>query len=70
MGKFQVQAKKEGWDEDEISYVLEKCTAGDYNNLLRTLMNHCNMESESVTIDRDEDDMPDVVYVNGVPYRK
>ena len=70
MGKFQIQAKKEGWDQDEISYVIDKCMSGDYDNLLRTLMTYCDMDSESVEIDRDEDDMPDVVYVNGIPYRK
>lgn len=70
MGKFQVQAKKEGWDADEISYVVEKCMSGNYDNLLCVLMNYCDMDSEEVTIDRDEDDMPDVVYVNGIAYRK
>lgn len=70
MGAFQSRARKEGWDQDEISYVIEKCMSGDYDNLLCVLMSYCNMDSEDVTIDRDEDDMPDVVYVNGVAYRK
>ncbi len=70
MGAFQKQAKREKWDQDEISYVIDKCTSGDYDNLLRTLMEYCDMDSEDVSIDRDEDDMPDVVYVNGIAYRK
>jgi len=70
MGAFRSRAKKEGWDQDEISYVIEKCMSGDYDNLLCVLMNYCDMDSEDITIDRDEDDMPDVVYVNGVAYRK
>lgn len=70
MGTFQKRAKEEKWDQDEISYVIEKCMSGDYNNLLRVLMNYCDMDSEEVTIDRDEDDMPDVVYINGIAYRK
>lgn len=70
MGQFQKRAREEGWDSDEISYVIEKCMSGDYNNLLCVLMEYCDMDSENVIIDRDVDDMPDVVYVNGVSYRK
>lgn len=70
MGAFSKQARREGWDNDEISYVTHKCMSGDYDNLLRTLMEYCDMDSEDVSIDRDEDDMPDVVYVNGIAYRK
>lgn len=70
MGAFQAQAKREKWDSDEIEYVLKKCRACDYNNLLCVLVSYCDMNSEDVEIDRDEDDMPDVVYVNGVAYRK
>ena len=70
MGKFQAQAKKDKWDMDEISYVLDKCMSSDYNNLLCVLMEYCSMDSESVQIDRNIDDLPDVVYVNGVAYRK
>jgi hypothetical protein len=70
MSKFSIQAKKEGWDMDEIDYVITKCKSGDYNNLLCVLMNHCEMDSENISIDRDENDLPDVVYVNGVTYRK
>ncbi len=29
MGSFSRQARKEGWSEDEISYVIEKCTEID-----------------------------------------
>jgi hypothetical protein len=70
MAAFQSRAKREGWDQDEISYVIEKCMSGNYDNLLCVLMNYCDMDSEDITIDRDEDNMPDVVYVNGVAYRK
>lgn len=70
MGNFRTQAKNEKWESDEIDYVINKCMSGDYNNLLCTLMEYCDMDSESVSIDRNDDDMPDVVYVNGIPYRK
>lgn len=41
MGAFQRQARKEGWTKDEIHAVLTECRSGDYNNLLRVLMDHC-----------------------------
>jgi hypothetical protein len=41
MGAFQAQAKREGWTQDEINVVLNKCRSGDYNNLLATLCEHC-----------------------------
>ena len=46
MGAFQKQARREGWTQDEIKVVLDKCTSGDYNNLLCTLMDHCESEDE------------------------
>jgi hypothetical protein len=38
MGAFQRAARKQGWTADEIKVVLDKCTSGDYDNLLCTLM--------------------------------
>lgn len=43
MCAFEKQARREGWADDEIKAVLDKCMAGDYDNLLMTLMNHCEM---------------------------
>lgn len=40
MGKFAEQAKKEGWEQEEIDAVLHKAQLGDYDNLIRTLMEH------------------------------
>jgi hypothetical protein len=40
MEAFQRQAKKEGWTQEEIKTVLDKCMSGDYNNLLRVLDSH------------------------------
>jgi len=44
MGVFSKQAKREGWTKDEISEVIDKCKSGDYNNLLSTLADHCDMD--------------------------
>ena len=41
MGAFQHAARKQGWNKAEIQEVLDKCTSGDYNNLLVTLMDNC-----------------------------
>lgn len=60
LGHFQRAARKEKWSKIEIDYVLHKATQGDYNQLLCTLMDHSH----------DDDDDPEVVYVNGTAYRK
>lgn len=41
MGVFKLQAKKEGWTQEEINLVLEEAKSKDYNYLLSTLQNHC-----------------------------
>lgn len=46
IGAFRVQAKKEGWTPDEITVITEKCMTGDYDNLLRTLMEVCEPTDE------------------------
>ena len=53
MGAFQRQAQREGWTKDEIKTVLDKCTSGDYDNLIVTLWDHC--ESEDIDFDDNED---------------
>ena len=45
MGAFRSQAKKEGWTNEEISAVLNKCMSGDYRHLLETLADNI-MEDE------------------------
>jgi len=46
MGQFQCQARREGWTKEEIDEVLTECRTGDYNHLIVTLMDHCNVEEE------------------------
>jgi len=37
-------AKDAGWSEDEIAAFLAEATAGDYDHLLRTVMEHFEVE--------------------------
>lgn len=47
MGVFQQQAKKEGWTKDEIDQVKTEAKSGDYNHLLATIENHCEVKNEN-----------------------
>ena len=40
MGAFKKNARRLGWTQEEIDKVLDECTSGDYNHLLRVLMAH------------------------------
>ncbi|WP_298507411.1 hypothetical protein [uncultured Kordia sp.] len=44
MGLFGSQAKKEGWTREEIDAVIEEAKSKDYNYLLATIMNHCEVK--------------------------
>jgi sugar diacid utilization regulator len=46
MGAFQKQALHEKWSQEEINSVLEKCMSGDYDNLIATLVEHCEAECD------------------------
>lgn len=46
LGAFRRQARIEGWDHDEISMVMDEAMSGDYNHLLRTLMEYCESTDE------------------------
>jgi len=46
MGVFQIQARKEGWIKNEIDAVLAEAKSGDYDHLLATIINHCEVEDE------------------------
>tara|TARA_B110000503_G_C7165715_1_gene421829 strand:- start:4247 stop:4498 length:252 start_codon:yes stop_codon:yes gene_type:complete len=62
MGAFQKQARREGWTQDEIKTVLDKCTSGDYNNLIVTLWDHCESDEKEY----DFEDYDNEVYDDGV----
>ena len=40
MGAFSKEAKRQGWDSDEIQMVIDECKTGDYDHLLFTLMQY------------------------------
>lgn len=62
LGSFSSQAKKEKWTKDEIDFVLWKSTSGDYNKLLKTLMEHSS--------DPFGEESGEIVYIDGVAYKK
>ena len=37
---FYKQAKREGWPDEDINFVLEKAKSGTYDQLLQTLMSY------------------------------
>lgn len=43
MVAFQRQARKEHWTKEEIDTVLNEARSGDYDHLLVTIMDHCDM---------------------------
>lgn len=47
MGAFSKAARRQGWTKEETNSVLEKCTKGDYDHLLRTLIAHTENADES-----------------------
>ncbi len=59
MAAFQKNAKRQGWEKEEIDYVLWQCTQGDYDHLLQTLLKHTETDSDN----------PDTVEINGRTYR-
>jgi hypothetical protein len=37
LSNFQREARKAGWDSEEVARVVREATSGDYDHLLRTL---------------------------------
>ncbi len=46
MGAFRKQARKEDWTPDEIEAVLTEAQNGNYDHLLATILNHCEVRDE------------------------
>ena len=53
LGNFQRAARKQGWSKDQINKVMDEATSGDYDNLLRVIMENV----EEPDTDSDEDDL-------------
>lgn len=45
MASFKRQATKEGWSTKEIELVLEEAQSKDYNHLLSTILDYCEVEN-------------------------
>ncbi|WP_338359957.1 hypothetical protein [Yeosuana marina] len=43
MGAFRRQARKEHWTPEDIEAVLNEAQSGNYDHLLATIMNHCEV---------------------------
>lgn len=46
MGAFQRQARRESWTPEEIKAVLDAARSSDYDNLVATLADHCDMSAD------------------------
>jgi hypothetical protein len=46
MAVFRRQAVREGWSKEEINTVLKEAKSSDYNYLLATISNHCEVLDE------------------------
>ena len=57
LGKFKESAKRQGWDSDSISAVLDQAMSGDYNNLLHTISQYADDESVSEIMYSSEDEL-------------
>jgi len=40
LGKASIAGRKAGWDKEKIDKFLAECMSGDYDNALRTCMEH------------------------------
>jgi hypothetical protein len=40
LGRFQNEAKRAGWSQDQVKEVMDKATSGDYDHLLQTFIGH------------------------------
>ena len=47
LGAFQGQARREGWTKEEINTVISEAQSGDYDNLLRVLARHCEVQDSA-----------------------
>lgn len=43
LGLFGSQARKEGWSKTEIDAVIDEAKSKDYDHLLATVLNHCQV---------------------------
>ena len=46
LGAFGRQARREGWTNEEINLVIEEAKTGDYNHLLDTISDYCEVKDD------------------------
>lgn len=46
LGRMRHAMKKAGWNKEEIDVVTRKATSGDYDHLLRTVMEVCDTDTD------------------------
>lgn len=46
LGAFQRQARREGWTPEEISLVVEEAKNGNYDHLLDTISDYCEVKDD------------------------
>jgi hypothetical protein len=56
LGAFSRQARREGWTDGEIKAVTDEAKSGDYDNLLRVLIRHCESVDEGDGYDEPYED--------------
>lgn len=56
MAVFRRQAKREGWTQTEIDAVLKEAKSSDYNYLLATISNHCEVVDEDKNLNFEDYD--------------
>ncbi len=47
MGYFSREARRQGWNQEEIDLVLEECQKGDYNHLVAAILLYCESPGEA-----------------------
>lgn len=66
LGAFAREARRQGWKQSEIDSVRKEATCGDYNHLLRTLMEFTeDPEEEEEEEEYDEEMYIDNAYPEG-----
>lgn len=47
LGRFSKEAKRQGWEDAEIKAVVDEAKSGDYDHLLRTMLDNTEEPEDS-----------------------
>jgi hypothetical protein len=56
LSRFKREARKQGWDADSISRVIDEATSGDYHNLLSVIVQYVDDDWDERDIEDDDDE--------------